>query len=157
MLAKLTPEEIEGLLHREIIGRLACHADTSIYVVPISYAYDGKYIYCHTYEGMKMELLRKDPNVCFQVDEMKNMANWKSVIAWGDFEELTEKKERKKAFRILMNRHLPVNSSITTHLGPSWPFSSDNVDNIEGIFFRIYLHKKTGRFENDQATASVPG
>jgi nitroimidazol reductase NimA-like FMN-containing flavoprotein (pyridoxamine 5'-phosphate oxidase superfamily) len=123
--------------------------DKTVYVVPISYAYDGNYIYCHSYEGKKLEFMRKNPAVCFQVDKMKNMANWKSVIAWGDFEEITDKNEIRKAVKILLERQLPPISSITTHLGATWPFpeNNDGLDNIPGVFFRIGLTQKTGKFE----------
>jgi uncharacterized protein len=158
MFANLSIEEMEELLHSEIIGHLGCHADNLTYVVPISYAYDGQYIYCHCYEGKKMEMLRKNPKVCFQVDEMrKDMANWKSVIAWGDFEELKDIKEKDKAFQVLLERSLPVNSSATTHLGSQWPFSADDIKNVKGIFFRIHVQEKTGRLEKDMASHSFPG
>jgi nitroimidazol reductase NimA-like FMN-containing flavoprotein (pyridoxamine 5'-phosphate oxidase superfamily) len=149
---------MDNLLHRQIVGHLACHADDLTYILPISYAYDGQYIYCHSHEGKKMEMLRKNPKVCFQVDEMrKDMANWKSVITWGDFEELHDIKEKDKAFQMLLKRSLPVNSSTTTHLGSQWPFSADDINNIKGIFFRIRVDEKTGRLEKNAMSPSIPG
>jgi hypothetical protein len=102
-------------------------------------------------------MLRKNPKVCFQVDQLKDMANWKSVIAWGDFEELTDDKERSVALQILLRRPLPVNSSVTTHLGSLWPFSADEVDNIKGVVFRIYVHEKTGRCEKSEVSCALCG
>jgi nitroimidazol reductase NimA-like FMN-containing flavoprotein (pyridoxamine 5'-phosphate oxidase superfamily) len=90
MFGTLNNEEIEQVFYNNIIGRIGCHADGKTYVVPISYAYDGDCIYAHTYEGMKISIMRKNPEVCFQADNMQNMANWQSVIAWGTFEELTD-------------------------------------------------------------------
>ncbi len=151
MIGQLSSTEIESLLQTQIIGRIGCSNNDSMYVVPISYAYDGKYIYCHSYQGKKIDLMRKNPKVCFQVDEMKDMANWKSVIVWGDFEELTDKEEIKKALKVLLERRLPVISSITTHLGKAWPFSVEDVNtlnNIPGIVFRISLKERTGKFES---------
>ena len=54
MFGRLDPEEIDELLHQQIVGRIGCHSDGVTYIVPISYAYDGKYIYAHTLEGMKI-------------------------------------------------------------------------------------------------------
>ncbi|HEX5024365.1 MAG TPA: pyridoxamine 5'-phosphate oxidase family protein, partial [Agriterribacter sp.] len=112
-------------------------------------AYDGVYVYSHTYEGLKMDLIRKNPQVCFQVDDMNNMANWKSVIAWGTVEELANTDDRNEAFKKLSARVLPFMSSETTHLSPIWPFSSD-VQSVGGIFFRILMKEKTGRFEQQR-------
>ena len=33
-------------------------------------------------------MMRENPWVCVEVDHMDNLANWRSVIAWGRFEEL---------------------------------------------------------------------
>jgi hypothetical protein len=151
MLGDLSTIEIEDLLHTQCIGRIGCHDQESVYVVPISYAYENNSIYCHAYEGKKIDIMRKNPGVCFQVDEMKDMANWKSVIAWGEFEELNGDKEKIQALLLLLHRQLPMPSSITTHLGKSWPFTPPNTQElvkIPGITFRISLRKKTGRFES---------
>jgi hypothetical protein len=149
MFGTLDNNEIEALLSNQVIGHLACHADNRTYVVPISYAYDGMYVYAHTWEGMKMDIMRKNRQVCFEVEDLKDMANWKTVIAWGEFEELKEIKERNKALHILMNRILPLISSETTHLSDQWPFPPDNISDIKGIVFRVFLKEKTGRFENN--------
>lgn len=53
------------------------------YVVPVNYVYDGKFIIAHSVAGMKIQMMRKNRDVCFEVDEMKSITNWKSVIAWG--------------------------------------------------------------------------
>jgi|SRR5215831_10390195 len=150
MIDKLSSPEIETLLYKQCVGRIGCHDNDVVYVVPISYAYDGKYIYCHSYDGKKMEIMRRSPNICFQVDEMKDMANWKSVIAWGKFEEVTDQLERSEALKILLDRELPIPSSITTHLGNTWPFTakgSNALNDIPGIVFRVFITEKTGKFE----------
>jgi uncharacterized protein len=149
MFGKLSAEEIETLLHHQVVGRLGCHADGFTYVVPISYGYDGKFIYGHTVEGMKINLMRKNPNICFEVDTLENMANWKSVIAWGEFEELNEEPGRREAIQKLHERVLPMIASATTKLSGDWPFTPKNTRTISGIVFRIKLTEKTGRFENN--------
>ena len=151
MIKQLSSSEIDDLLRKQIVGRIGCNYDNDVYIIPMSFAYDGKYVYCHSFEGKKMKMMRKNPKVCFQVDEMKNMGNWKSAIAWGEFEELTDKKERNNALEILLQRRLPFISSLTTHLGETWPFSSkseDELDKIPGIVFRIFIREKTGKTES---------
>jgi uncharacterized protein len=147
MFGKLNDNEIEELISQQIVGRIGCHADGITYVVPVSYVYDGGCVYAHTFEGLKMQLMRKNPRLCFQVDNTKNLANWKSVISWGNFEELKGEKERMEAFKKLNVRALPLVSSETMHIGPQWPFSDNKPEDIKGIFFRICLTEKTGRFE----------
>jgi len=147
MFGELNREEIEELIKNQFIGRLGCYADGVTYVVPISYAYDGTYIYGRTFEGMKINMMRHNSKVCFEVDNTRNLANWQSVIAWGEFEEMKEKNEKRNALQKLYDRALPMISSETMHITPQWPFPAKEIDEIDGIFYRIRLTEKTGRFE----------
>lgn len=157
MLGNLPASQIEDVLKNQLVGRIGCSLNGETYVVPISYAYDGNYIYCHTTEGKKTEMMRKNPKVCFQVDEMKDMANWRSVLVQGEFEELTTTGERNNGMQTLLNRYLPIISSVTTHIGEHWPFHPEDVSNINGIVFRIAVKEKTGRFESTMQSPTFPG
>lgn len=157
MLGDLQLDQIEEVLKNQFVGRIGCSVDGETYIVPISYAYDGNYVYCHTKEGKKTGIMRKNPKVCFQVDEMKNMANWRSVIIQGEFEELKEKDQRASGMKILLSRYLPVISSVTTHIGDHWPFRPEDVNHIDGIVFRIAVKEKTGKFESNMHSPSLPG
>ena len=147
MFGKLAPGAIEDFIHHQLIGRIGCHANDVTYIVPVSYAYDGIYVYAHSFNGMKMDIMRNNPKVCFEVDNTKNLANWQSVICWGEFEELTSEKERNEAFDKLNNRILPILNSETMRITPEWPFPPTCDEKIEGVFYRIKLLEKTGRFE----------
>ena len=147
MFGTLNESEIENLVSNQILARLGCHHNEVTYVVPISYAYDGTNIYCHSYEGMKTEMMRSNPHVCLQIDDMKNMADWKSVVCWGEARELKNEVEREEAIKFLVSRKLPLESSETTHLFSHWPFSGENEEKLPGVLFCIKINKKTGRFE----------
>lgn len=49
MFKNLESKQIEKVISENIIARLGCHADGETYVVPISYAYDGKYLYVRSF------------------------------------------------------------------------------------------------------------
>lgn len=147
MIGELNTQQIEDLLSGQVVGRIACCYKNFVYLVPVSYAYDGNAIYARGFDGMKLNIMRKNPNVCFETDDISDMAEWKSVIAYGKFEELRNS-QRQDGLRILLRRHLPLSSSITTHLGKAWPFSEYDLEEITGIVFRINITKKTGRFEH---------
>lgn len=156
MFGTLDNHEIENVLNHQCIGRLGCSAGGRTYIVPISYAYDGIYLYFHAaHEGAKIQLMRQNPEVCFQTDTMENMASWKSVICWGTFEEVTNKDERAHALKVLLARELPVIASQTVKLTPSWPFQPEDFNDIKGIVFRVNITEKTGRFEAIQKLADA--
>jgi nitroimidazol reductase NimA-like FMN-containing flavoprotein (pyridoxamine 5'-phosphate oxidase superfamily) len=148
MLGELNKEQIETLLNTENIARLGCYADGKIYLVPVSYAYDNGYIYAHSKDGMKVQMMRKNPKVCIEVDAMQNMANWQSVIAWGNFEELKDKESQMKGMKLLMDKLKPLMASETAQ--PSHGLISSHQQDVKGfhaVAFRIKLEEKTGRFE----------
>jgi uncharacterized protein len=147
MIGELDPQQIEGLLREQIIGRLACTAEGKLYLVPITYAYDQDYIYCHTHEGLKIEIMRKNPSVCFEVDSMENFANWKSAIIWGEFEEL-KGIEALEAMAIFGNRLRPflVSETAHSHIGIS-DIHGLHDQKDKSVVFRIRISEKTGRFE----------
>ena len=68
----LSDNQIETVLQHNVIGHLGCSLGDSPYVVPMCYAYDGTNIYGRTYEGLKLDMLRNNPKVCFQVADIEN-------------------------------------------------------------------------------------
>ncbi|WP_100609868.1 pyridoxamine 5'-phosphate oxidase family protein [Confluentibacter lentus] len=147
MLGDLKKSQIEHLLYSQVIGRVGCHADNMTYIVPITYAYDGNYVYGHTKEGMKINMMRKNPNVCFEVDVIENMSNWRSVIAWGKFEELKTLEERKMGMQKLMDHISPIITGETTIQHAMTDSHGKYIETLQGVVYRIKLIEKTGRYE----------
>src|SRR5476649_2864917 len=83
MLGKLNDEQVEELLKTNLLGRIGCHADDITYIVPVHYVYEDPYIYVHSADGLKISLMRKNPSVCFEIDEIRDFFNWQSVICWA--------------------------------------------------------------------------
>ncbi len=148
MLGTLSSAEIEALLHSQVVARIGCHADGLTYVVPITYAYDGQAIIGHSGEGRKLEMMRRNPAVCIEVDRMTNLANWESVIAWGHFEEL-QGAVAEAAMNVLRERFRPLIVSETSqpthglHRGETEAHSGNGHLHL----YRIRLYDKSGRFE----------
>ena len=126
MQGELETREIDNLLSDNYIGRIGCHANGKTYVVPISYAYYDQTIYAHTYDGMKVQMMRDNPNVCFQIDKMHGIADWESVITWGVYEEIVDKDKRMEALKILSE-----SCGLTiSRLSMSFSFLHENESNI---------------------------
>jgi nitroimidazol reductase NimA-like FMN-containing flavoprotein (pyridoxamine 5'-phosphate oxidase superfamily) len=147
MFGKLDEDEIEILLNKQVIGRIGCHADNTTYVVPVSFGYDGQFIYGYTQEGMKINMMRKNPEVCFEVDEVVDTYTWRSVICMGEFEELEDGEERTEALKILLRRPLPAVTSQRMQFSSEQ--SAPNLNIIRGLVYRILIKSKTGRFESN--------
>jgi len=151
MLGALNEDQIETLLRELPVGRIGCHADGITYVVPVNYVYDGISLYAHSAKGMKIDMMRKNPEVCFQADAITSLQNWESVICWGKFEEITDMLEREHAMQKIINRVMPLMQGENAQ--PSHGFTSDASEigfEVELILYKIMLSKKTGRFEKNK-------
>ena len=107
MLGKLNERQIDQLLTDQVTGRIACYANESLYIVPVNYAYYGTFVYGHSRMGKKIEMMRQNPNVCFEIDDITNIFLWKSVIAWGVFEEITDEAAQQQVMQKLIHRIMP--------------------------------------------------
>jgi len=123
-----------AILREGTIGRLGCIAAGWPYVVPVNYFFDGKDVYIHSLPGKKIDALRANPRVCLQVDEIKDSYHWRSVIAYGTFEEVSKEETRENVLTRLYSRlpHMtPVESKLVNGLK-------------ETIVFRIKVDEVTG-------------
>jgi uncharacterized protein len=151
MLGELSKNDAETLLQDQVVGRIGCSMEGKIYVVPINYAFDGKYIYAHSKEGLKIEIMRQNPEVCFEVDCYSRNGSWKSVIAWGTFEELKNTKSQRAAMKIFtsqMSRLIPNEKAFPSHGAVKG--AEKNNDPFKSVVFRIKISEMTGRFEKRQ-------
>jgi len=148
MLGTLSSAEIEDLLRTEVVARLGCHAEGRTYVVPVTYAYDGKALIIQSVHGLKMQMMRENPLVCVEVDHVDNLANWRCVIARGRFEELFEA-DAAAALLQLRERLDPLVVSETSPEAGTLVEGETRVrtGNGHASIFRIRLFEKTGRFE----------
>ena len=128
MINELHPDEIESVLHRHHVGRLACIVAGEPYLVPITYAYRDGVIYGHTLPGQKLEAMRAEPRVAFEVDERWEADTWHSVVVRGVFAELTTEDDRATALAALHG---------------AYPDASRLAGS--GALFRIRPTAKTGR------------
>ena len=147
MLGQLNDTQINNILSSQAVGRLACTDGKKPYIVPVTYTYNGKYIYGQTNEGTKLKMLRKNPNVCFEVDMMMDMRNWQSVIVYGKFEEL-KNEQAKKARDILFGHVFSLLTSSTIHTHEHEVTEElDDSNRVKYVMYRIKIKKVTGRFE----------
>lgn len=147
MLGSLTEKEIDNLLTHQVTGRLACVTDDKAYIVPINYFYKDFTVYAHSAAGKKIDMMRQNPNVCFQVDEISSIFRWQSAIVWGTFEEITDPVKKQRAMQGITHRLMPF---VTTPAGhPSHGIASreSDLENLDLIVYKIMVTEKTGRFE----------
>ena len=103
------------------IGRLGCIDNDEPYVVPINYLVADGSIYSHSLPGRKISALRANARACLQVNHIQDDFHWRSVIAFGAFEEVTSEGERRSVLRELLERFpklTPVESQLARDAEP---------------------------------------
>jgi hypothetical protein len=83
IIGDLSIKQSEDVLQNNFIGRIGYHDGAKTYIVPVNYLFDGQNIIIHSREGLKIHIMRRNPEVCFEVDEISSFTEWRSVIAWG--------------------------------------------------------------------------
>lgn len=142
-MVQLDKGEIESILRKQDVGRIGMSYQDRVYVVPVSYAYEESCIYGFTTEGLKIQMMRQSPEVCFEVDHLGTAGSWESVIAWGRYEEL-HGADAEEAVALLIERLSP-------RLDPRALKAVARLDKLAPVAYRIRLREMTGRREYQQA------
>jgi len=136
MFKRFDEEQALQLLARHQLGRLGCVTEDGPYVVPINYDYSDGSVYSHSLPGVKISALRRDPRACLQVDEIDNDILWRSVLAFGSYEEIVKPTERSETLNRLL-QHFPMLTPVESAL-------ADDGDALGVIIFKIRIQRITG-------------
>ena len=108
VITEMDRAECIALVGSSSLARLACEKNGQPYVVPITYAVDGNYLYSFSLLGQKLLWMRENPKVCVQVDQFGEPPEWRSVVIFGRYEELPDvvggKVRRERAWSLLSRR-----------------------------------------------------
>ena len=117
----LTKEQIEGLLKKAQIGRIATQGPEGYpYIVPVHFVYHNGKIYIHGLpKGQKMDCIANNPKVGFEIDEMLGLLHdgveiacdvnteFNSVIAKGNASILNDLKYRREVLNKIVEKYTP--------------------------------------------------
>jgi uncharacterized protein len=109
-------EDIVGIIDKCKFCRIAFSHENQPYVIPTCFGFEPNYLYFHSAcEGLKIDILRKNPNVCFQMDcdtelvPSEKACNWgvkfKSIIGYGIAEIITATSRKREILSIIMKKY----------------------------------------------------
>jgi nitroimidazol reductase NimA-like FMN-containing flavoprotein (pyridoxamine 5'-phosphate oxidase superfamily) len=107
--------EIEQILNRAFVCRLGLCDNGRPYVVPLCFGYKDNALYFHcAAEGKKLDILRENNNVCFEVDmdcqiiEAEQACSfgvkYKSVIGFGRALLIEDPELKRRGLDVIMQR-----------------------------------------------------
>lgn len=109
-------EEIEDIIKQALICDVAMCRDSQPYLVTMNFGFDEKYIYLHSAaEGLKIDILKENPLVCISFVQdaqfvpslipCESTMKYKSVVAFGRAEFITERDEKQKALAYIIKHY----------------------------------------------------
>ena len=112
----IDPEIINDMLSTATVCRLAMVDDGEPYVVPVNYGYSEGALYIHSAAaGRKIEILKRNPAVCFEIETPSVIlrhaepCHWgvraRSLIGYGRVEVITDDAGKRRGLDILMAHH----------------------------------------------------
>ncbi len=107
---------LEEILTNSRICRLGLIDNGLPYVLPFNFGYADNCIYIHSAPaGKKIEILRKNPLVCFEVEQKADIIKneiackwstmYRSVVGYGNAEIVTGFDEKVSGLEIIMKQH----------------------------------------------------
>ncbi len=138
MVDELTRDEIDAFLDTQVVGRVACHRDGETYIVPVIFAWSSDAAWIFTTEGKKIDVMRANPSICFEVDERRANGAWSSVVITGRYEELTG--DDVQTTLELLSRRFPPRPADAPH--------EPRGEGRTPVAFRIVAQSISGRRKN---------
>ncbi len=137
-------KEIESIISRCDVCRIALCENNSPYIVPVSFGYKDKCLYFHSAaDGRKIDIIKKNNRVCFEFDihkgliKSQNPCNWDvkyySVIGSGKAFFIESIEGKTKALDIITGHYS----------GDAFEYQKNSVDNVTVI--KVEIENLTGK------------
>lgn len=136
---------IEDVIRNSLVCRLGMSRNDQPYVVPLCFAYNDNTLYFHSAgEGLKLEILQQNPNVCveFDIDQeviqgdkpCKWGMKYRSVIGFGKGSLVENLQEKKKGLDAIMQQYA----------GRSFEYVEAAIKST--VIIKVEIESMTGKF-----------
>jgi nitroimidazol reductase NimA-like FMN-containing flavoprotein (pyridoxamine 5'-phosphate oxidase superfamily) len=109
-------KDIDDIIKRCRVCRLAICDGGQPYVVPLNFGYDGRSLYFHTApEGRKIDIIKRNNRVGFEFDILHDIvtaeqackwgAKYESVMGSGTAEIVDDLEAKKEALQLIMRQY----------------------------------------------------
>ena len=114
--------QIDAILDRALVCRIALCDDSTPYILPVNFGYEGGCLYIHcALEGKKLDILKRNSMVCFEVDIDHALVvgatpcsytfNYRSVIGFGSAVFVDNVTEKRKGLDAIVKHYSGGHSS----------------------------------------------
>jgi nitroimidazol reductase NimA-like FMN-containing flavoprotein (pyridoxamine 5'-phosphate oxidase superfamily) len=136
--------EIESIIQQSVVCRLAFSDGQNPYIVPLCFGYINDTLYFHSAkEGKKLDILRRNSQVCFEFDigtetkPGKTACDWgmayQSVIGFGQALMVEDVAEKRKALELITSQYADKAYTVTDGAAK------------ETLVFKVEISSMTGK------------
>jgi len=140
--------EIDSIIRGSAICHLALSDGDQPYVVPLNFGYENGTLFFHcAHEGQKVDIIRRNPRVCFSLVESHRMVTsetscswttrYRSVTGFGTALIMEDRQSKAKALEVIMRQYS----------GGENQFEDKAVDKV--LIIRIDIESMTGKASGD--------
>lgn len=145
----LSRTQCDVLLARNHLGRLAFAFHDRVDIQPIHYVYEAGWLFGRTSEGAKLATLDHNRWLAFEVDEVRGVFDWESVVVQGTFHRIDP--DGPAPERAATARAVHLLRAIVPET-----FDADDPVAFRTVLFRISIGEMTGRRAIPAAVARDP-
>ena len=138
-------DELEEIISLGTVCRLGLCRDNIPYVVPMCYGYSDGCLYFHSArEGLKLEYLSSNRLVCFEIETDVSVKpaeeayrwsmNYRSVIGYGNLEEVSGAGDKHEAMNVLMKHYSGT---------ANWSIPEQHIKNV--LILKLRITEMTGK------------
>jgi nitroimidazol reductase NimA-like FMN-containing flavoprotein (pyridoxamine 5'-phosphate oxidase superfamily) len=148
-------KEIVEIVRKAQTCRIGLCDDDQPYVFPVNCGYKEGFLYFHSaQEGRKIEIIKKNPKVCFQMDvdqeiiPAEKACDWsiryRSVMGFGNAEFVNSPEEKKEALDTIMLHYS----------SREYMFTESSLNSV--CIVRICIDKMTGKQSGYESSIPNP-
>ncbi len=135
---------IEDIIRKAQVCRLGLTENGRPYIVPLCFGYKDNTLYFHSArEGKKLDIIRKNNKVCFEIDTDHELVigkkacdcsmKYRSVIGFGRAELIEETELKRRAFDIIMQKYSD----------DSFEYPEESIQNT--VIIKVKIESTTGK------------
>lgn len=139
------PDLLQDIIHKAKVCRIALADNNIPYIVPVCFGHrDGCLFFHSAPEGRKIDMLRSNPTVCFEMEvdtevvrgerPCKWTMQYQSLIGYGKASILEQPQAKKEALDVIMDHY---------GAGPELEYREAAVDKI--VIVKIEVQSLTGK------------
>lgn len=136
---------MESIIRRAPVCRIGLSEDNVPYIVPLNFGYKDNFLYFHSAkEGKKIDMIRKNNHVCFEIDIEHKLVQggdpcdwsmkYRSVIGFGKAFLVEDHEEKRRALDIISEHYAGKQS---------FEYPENSVNNLAII--KVKIESMTGK------------